>query len=79
MSRRAAPEKLHLARRAGLLGRLTSTLAIAPEQAERLVAAFEIDAAAIGRDNHAAGYWVGAFERCADRVRDEVDRPRGTG
>ena len=59
MARRADPERLYHAHRAGLLSRLEAWAHLSPERAEERDSRWEAEAAVRGLERHAEGYWVG--------------------
>jgi hypothetical protein len=61
MTRRSPAENIYQARRAAQLSRLTNP-GMPDSDAEALVAAWEAEAAARGRDRLGAGFWAGASE-----------------
>ena len=69
MTRRADPERIFLARRAGIKSRLEQQGRLSPETAERWLAAWEAEAPLRGSTRRTAASWDGAWEWIAERRR----------
>lgn len=75
MARRRDLERIYQARRSGLVARLVST-AVAPDRAEALVAAWEVEATAAGLVRDGEAYWDEAWPWLETR---RWTRPRAVG
>lgn len=62
MSRRADPERLYVAHRMALAGRLVSQARITAESAERWIGAWEAEARSRGLDARTPEWWRPAWE-----------------
>ena len=58
----ADPERIYIARRTGLVVRLTRLGRLGPDTAERWVAQWETEATIRGLDRHAAAFWEPAWD-----------------
>ena len=67
MARRADPERIYLAHRAGLLSRLEAQAHLSPEKAEEWVGRWEAEAAARGLDRRSGEFWRPAWEWIAEQ------------
>jgi hypothetical protein len=67
MARRADPERLYLAHRAGLAGRLEQAGRMSPEKAQRSLAASEAEAALRGLDRRTGAFWAPAWDWLVER------------
>jgi hypothetical protein len=67
MARRADPERLYLAHRAGHASRLVSQGKMSPSKAEEWITAWEAEAALRGLDRRSGGFWAPAWEWIAER------------
>ena len=67
MARRADPERLHLAHRAGHVSRLVSQGKLSPEKAEEWISAWEAAAALRGLDRRLGEFWAPAWDWIAEQ------------
>ena len=67
MGRSVDPERIYLARRAGLVVRLTRVARLSDAMAERSVAQWEKEAAGRGLDRHSSAFWEPAWEWISSR------------
>ena len=67
MARRADPERLDLAHRAGHLSRLVSQGKLSPEAAEQWLTAWETEAARRGLDRRSELFWRPAWDWIAEQ------------
>jgi len=69
MARRADPERIYLAQRAGHLSRLEAQAHLSPERAEAWVSRWEAEAAARGLDRHSGLFWRPAWSWIEEQRR----------
>lgn len=62
MARKSNPARIYDARRAAIESRLTRTKVLSPEEAERWLAAWEVQAAAEGQDRDEREFWDRGLE-----------------
>ena len=67
MARSAEPERVYIARRMGLVVRLSRLGKLSPETAERWVAQWETEADFRGLDRHTASFWEPAWDWISGR------------
>lgn len=69
MARRVDPERIYLARRAGIKGRLEQEAKLSPETAERWLAAWESEPPMRCSTGRTAASWDGAWEWMTEQRR----------